>query len=392
MGSATMRLLIDGQCLQTDSLQRGIGRYGLRLVLALATRSEVQEVVLFGNCITSSKWNAHLSTYLLQESSPKIQFAAFESPSRTMVQFKRGRRRAEDWREKAILELTPDAVVVLSAFQRNRETVLSTRRLTRGIPTLGVLHDLIPLQFPDAFLYTRSLRARYDERLRVLRDCDALLANSQATAISWRELIGPTPPVAVIGGAGDHMETTPGLPLGQRRGVLCVGAESPNKNLTVLLDAFARLPESLQARHRLTITGIRRKGFARHLRDVFSGPPEHLTIPGFVSDDDLRYLFASSRALVMPSLVEGLGLPVLEALTHGTPCIVSQGTSMTEFSRNDALAFPGGDPLELSRILDHVLTDDNAWGAYHLQALDDSHRHRWDEVANRVVEVVSALS
>lgn len=385
----SLHLVVDAQCLQTETLQRGIGRFSISLLQALAAGFPQSTVTLLLNRIADSRWGDQLHRLLLDGAPANLKTHYFESPTAFWVQFSGARRVAEASRESAIEELEPDAVLILSAFQGDRQTILSTRRVTKKIPTYAVLYDLIPLHFPDYFLYTPSLRSAYLRRLAVLRDCDGLLAISKATKRSWQDLIADEPPVTVIGGATTESNSSPpSLPITERRGVLCLGAETPNKNLETLLAAYAKLPAQLRSQHPLSILGIRDRGFSRYLRSHYRGDSKDLLIPGYVTEEQLRGALRSSRVLVMPSTMEGLGLPVLEAMAVGTPCLVADGSSLVELTSNPAGYFPPHDVERLASLLQESLSSDSMWFNLQKTAISDAAAADWRAVSHHAHSVL----
>ena len=383
-------LVVDGQCLQTDSLQRGIGRYSLALFRELTNREDLRVTLLLNEIALQTR-----DAYLLQEvrswEHPRLTVSRFPTASARLVQFPRYRRSAEHSRVRAISTLKPDAVLVLSVMQRSREVILSAPPISDAFPTYAVLYDLIHMRYPNWYLSTPSQRREHARHIEILKAMTGLLSISEATARDWRWLIGDKPSVHIIGGGpAGQRERHVSVPVQRRSGVICLGAEGPHKNLEVLLDAFGRLPQGVQLRNPLTITGIRQGSYQDYLRRNFHGAQDALSMPGYVEEHRLQEGLASARVLAMPSLVEGFGLPVAEALVYGTPCVVSAETSMTEISRNSSLHFNAVDASHLQSLLLRLLGDDVFWMSSHALALEDAQRLSWSRVADRVVDQLSA--
>jgi len=388
--SSLRHVVIDAQCLQTDTVERGIGRYSLNLVRAMAHGAPDLRITLLLNRVTDPRWSVRLLDYFTSVRA-NVSHLYFDSPSGRQVQFAGARRVAELSREQAISSLNPDSLLILSAFQQTRETILAPRKATRHIPTFAILYDLIPFVFMESFLYTPSLKRAYKQRLSVLQDCDGLLAISNATKATWIDMISTQPPVTVIGGAHcSPPDQLPPVPLTRRRGVLCVGAETPNKNLDVLLDAYARLPSDLRRMHGLENVGIRDSGFRRYLSSRYQGPPGDLSIPPYVTDSELVNSLRSARLLAMPSTMEGLGLPVLEAMEFGTPCVVATGSSLVELSSNPATHFSPQDVNGLRSLLINVLSNDYTWAQLHDSIREQVSAFTWPSVARRTLERLAA--
>lgn len=137
--------------------------------------------------------------------------------------------------------------------------------------------------------------------------------------------------------------------------VVFVGSLDPRKNLAVLLDAHARLRAQEPGTPDLVLAGP-----AGREEALAGRPGVHLT--GWVDDDDLRALVAGARALVLPSLDEGFGLPVVEALAAGRPVVTSQAPALLEVAGEHARTAPADDPDGLAAALAEALAlpDDEA--------------------------------
>ncbi len=115
--------------------------------------------------------------------------------------------------------------------------------------------------------------------------------------------------------------------LERERYFLFVGTDRPHKNLQRMVDAFAHLSDSSRSSLRLAVAGVHRYGASS---GASKSSPKGLHALGYVPTEHLPALYRGALAFVMPSLGEGFGLPALEAMTVGTPVIVSRGTSLEE--------------------------------------------------------------
>lgn len=237
-------------------------------------------------------------------------------------------------------------------------------------PTAVTIHDLIPLQFPA---YTQGPWRLY---AAAFRSWAALLARKAAAVItdsasSKRDLL------TLLGLSSEHVhvipigvgeEFRPGLSLEAvasataRYGVrgpylLAVGNSLPHKNLARLVEAYATLPETLRGCTSLILAGTPGgHGPAQPLDRTALARPGVL-LPGFIAPEDLPLLYAGAVALVCPSLTEGFGLPVLEAMACGTPVVCARAGALPEVAGDAALYV---DPLEVGSIaegLRRILTD-----------------------------------
>ena len=142
------------------------------------------------------------------------------------------------------------------------------------------------------------------------------------------------------------------------RYVLYVGNVKPHKNLPRLLRAWARLPEATRASHRLVLAGARDVGTAELealARSLGLGGSVHCA--GFVPDADLAALYSGATAVVLPSLSEGFGVPVIEAMACGVPVMCSGTTSLVEVAGDAALLVEPTSEASIGAALAQLLGD-----------------------------------
>lgn len=133
--------------------------------------------------------------------------------------------------------------------------------------------------------------------------------------------------------------------------LLHVGTLQPRKNIPVLIEALARLE-----RPDLPLVLVGGKGW--HYDDIFEriaslGLNKQVRLTGYVADEELPYWYNAASALVFPSVYEGFGLPVLQALACGAPVIASNTSSVPEAAGDAALLF---DPQDVDQLVSHLLT------------------------------------
>lgn len=132
------------------------------------------------------------------------------------------------------------------------------------------------------------------------------------------------------------------------RYVLCVGSLEPRKNLARLLEAWRLLGDSLGDLH-LVLAGAKGSVFA----ELKLQPPPNVVLPGYVEDDELPALYAGAEFFVFPSIYEGFGFPVVEAMACGAPVVCAGVTSLPEVAGDAALFV---EPLEVESIAEGIRT------------------------------------
>jgi alpha-1,3-rhamnosyl/mannosyltransferase len=272
-------------------------------------------------------------------------------------------------------------------------------------PTVVTIHDVIPYDFPA---YTAGLWRPY---AAALRSWAALLARQAATVITdstysregLLKVLGLAPDRVHIIPIGVGQEFQPDVPQRAkstamaRYGIrepylLTVGNFLPHKNLPRLVEAYQGLPASLRQRFTLVLAGTpTRHGPARSVSpSSLAGPGVHA--PGFIAAEHLPSLYAGATALVCPSLTEGFGLPVLEAMACGTPVVCARAGALPEVAGDVALYV---DPLDVRSIatgIEQMLTDEKLRARLAGQGLTRAREFDARRTSARLVDLLEAIA
>jgi len=166
--------------------------------------------------------------------------------------------------------------------------------------------------------------------------------------------------------------------------LLFVGTLEPRKNIVTLMKAQQRLPDEM----RLVIAGA--EGWGESDVKQLAGEMnviDRITFAGRVSDAELNALYRSARLLAMPSLYEGFGLPVLEAMSRGTPVVCSNAGSLREIAGDAALLH---DPLDDATLAQHIHSlwmDDALRAEYRRRGLERASKFSWQRAAQETLNV-----
>lgn len=233
------------------------------------------------------------------------------------------------------------------------------------------VHDLIYRIYPETHSGVLTLGLRALVRLAVSRS-DRVIVDSQSTGDDVMRLLGaPADQVDVVplgigatatGVALPEADLRRELELGDRPIVLSVSAKRPHKNLLRLIDAVASF--SPEERPLLVLPGYATWHEAElRERAATRGVAADVRFLGWVSAAQLEGLYAAAACFVFPSLYEGFGLPVLEAMARGTPVACSNTSSLPEVAGDAALLFDPEDTTAIAGavrrlLLDRVLADD----------------------------------
>ncbi len=173
-----------------------------------------------------------------------------------------------------------------------------------------------------------------------------------------------------------------------------VGGLSPHKNLIRLIEAFAGLPASTGD---LVLVGDFADTFHTHIPELRakvaeSGCADRIHLPGFVPDDALAALYRRSRAVVLPSLWEGFGLPAAEAMACGTPVLHSTAGSLPEIVGDAGLAF---DPLSVEAMRSawlRLANDEPLRRSLAGRGLVRSERYRWENAGRMLWHEIESVA
>jgi glycosyltransferase involved in cell wall biosynthesis len=297
---------------------------------------------------------------------------------------------------------------VMSPFERALELddIWPAWARRNEVRTAVTLYDLVPLVLRESYL-NGSMWGHWGTlwmaRLGLIRSADQVLTISERTANDAAEHLNiPEERITVIeSGVSDELSSLVGSPAEAdsllrsltrriRPGfLLYVGGDEPRKNLEGTIRAYAQLPGALRGGHQLVIacrmghlrraqlmTFARRLGIARR----------ELVLTGFVPDRELAALYRRCALFVFPSLYEGAGLPILEAMSCGAPVAASNSSSIPEILGDLDATFDPTDPAEIAHCLRRVLESPSELEALRRRSHDRVGLFTWKRVAERTLE------
>lgn len=239
----------------------------------------------------------------------------------------------------------PGAKLFLNPCPFGSNQAALARLLTApGVTKVACVYDFIPFDDPATYLADAATRLDYFTAMAWLKRYDVLLPISAATEARQRELFGDRPSVVTGVALPSWVYDIPPQP---PRHILMIGGNDPRKNPEQLAAAHAANP--VLRLLPLVITGWLAPERAARLRAITA-----LELPGQVSDETLRGLYAQAYAVVTPSRAEGFSLPVMEACAAGVPSIASDIPAHRALLPEEFL-FPLDDPAILGHRLEDVL-------------------------------------
>lgn len=404
-----MRIIIDMQGAQSDfSGHRGVGRYTRNIAQSLLQRPREHEIILgFNTALMAKKrgaWNELLDAMNVPLGRGSARFWQQLYDSAANDPHNRARELAAKLTREAFLNsLAPDVIFSTNLQEGMFDPAPTSVKLLESEAVFcSTLHDLTPLRFRQDYLGDPVIRAWYEEKIEFAKNSDLILTVSEHSKADICELLDVSEErIGVVYNAFDQECFKPssltrkqGIELLARYGIppgfiLYTGGGDQHKNLQRLLEAYAILPSALQKKHRLVMVGKRLEESlanavpkTRSLKFV----PE-VIFTGYVPDEDLRHLYSFCELFIFPSIYEGFGLPMLEAMACGAPVICSNTSSMPEVVEYADAMFDPYDINSISHKIEQVLEDKALRAKLKIHGAQQAEKFSWDRSANTLLDL-----
>ena len=370
-------LRIGVACFASDGGRSGIGQYLVNVVRRLPVLAPSDEFVRFAPRRDAGLWEG-------LEPRVTVEYVAdrFDSPVPSLL-----------W-HAAMLPRQVRAhrcdVVFLPAGNRRLGVAY-------GAPSVATVHDLSQLHVPQKYDAARMVYAtRVLPALIGRQDRVVTVSSSTRADVIERTRITPDRVSVVPNGVDLSRYTTRNtaaaarvtarLGLDQPYLLYVARLEHPGKNHVTLLEAFAQLKAS-GVPHKLVLAGPRWSGAeAIDAAVARLGLAGRVVFTGFVDGDDLPGLYLGAAGFVFPSLYEGFGIPLLEAMASGTPCAVANVSSLPEVAGDAALLFDPHDPDDIAQAMHRLLTDDVLRARLRARGLKRCAEFTWERSAQGVLD------
>jgi glycosyltransferase involved in cell wall biosynthesis len=368
------------------SNRRGFGRFARRILSALAEVPHDHEVLVFVDRPSADRVEVpgRFERVLVDVSESPSQAASADGRRRPWDMLAMGRVMARTGLDLIYFPATYSFVPVWNVGR-----------------VVVTMHDTLALAHPElvfpsgkgrlAWMVKEHAAARWADRIvtvsetsrRALRDWFRL-PDSRFCVVNE----GPDSVFRPIGkgGESDRILGRYGLGSGSRF-LLYVGGLSPHKNLVRLVEAFAR---GADAETKLVLVGDFHDVFHTHVPEIRAaidreGLEDRVMLPGFVPDADLVHLYNRAYALVQPSLMEGFGLPAVEAMACRTPVLSSTAGSLPEVVGDAGLFFEPTDVADMARAIGRLLGDPAERELLAARALERSRIYDWNSAAETLM-------
>jgi glycosyltransferase involved in cell wall biosynthesis len=298
----------------------------------------------------------------------------------------------------------PPIYHVMSPFEADLELDQIWPKWSHGARLVVTLYDLIPLIMREQYNADWGYMATaWIARLGLLGSAQQVLTISQQTADDAMERLNiPEDRITVIdSGVSDRFSSLvktredassilrSELPKVRPEFLLYVGGVDYRKNLEGTIRAYAQLPAPMRDAHQLVIAC----NLAQHLRfslRVFARrlgiEPRNLLLTGFVSDHELAALYRACDLFIFPSLYEGAGLPILEAMSCGAPVAASDTSAMPALLGDTEATFDPANPTDIASVIRETLETPGKVDALRERSAERVAVYTWERVARRTLE------
>jgi len=392
----SLRVLFDMQACQTPgSANRGVGRYSSSLLETVGSMAKPREVY----ALTSTEL---MHDYKPENIDPANILIAGKLPDWHSPRSYSGgdQDKLDGIALSAVFQsIKPDVIHVSHVFEGfgDRVGIFDPLRRTPEQVVSATLYDLIPLRFQEKYFENKEFRRWYYLRVAWLRQADLLLAISESSRQDAIRLLGiePWKIVTIHGSVSDHFEP----PINRQRTrdhlrekfslrekiVLYTGGDDHRKNIKGAIRGFSKIDSKLRENTQLVIVcSMQPERKQMYLGDALKQGlgEDDVLITGFIEEQDLIDFYGICDVFVFPSLYEGLGLPVLEAMACGAPVIGGDNSSIRELIvRKDAL-FDASNDDAIGKCISQVLTDSTFSDDLRNYGLKRASEFSWERTAN----------
>lgn len=273
----------------------------------------------------------------------------------------------------------------------------------RNVKYLAVVHDLIPLYRPELFTWKHRLRFRFFTQICKWQAHQFVAVSNATKRDVIKYLKAPEDQIHVIYEAANPdfntdvdpqiLEETLRKYHVDENYVLCLSTVEPRKNMLRAIQAYEKCILGKQLPYKLVIVGGSGWNNGEIYEYVQSRPElkPHVLFTGYVTNKEVKYVYAGASLFVYPSLCEGFGLPVLEAMQSGIPVITSNVSSLPEAAGDAAILV---DPYSLEEIEDamtRILSSEELQRQLREKGLAQAAKFSWRTCAEELLAVIRSM-
>lgn len=268
---------------------------------------------------------------------------------------------------------------------------------------ISFIYDLIPLMTPT---FDHKYRRIFSNLIKTTIQRSSLLLtiseNSKKDLVDYFNL-NPDQIKVIYPAAESYFKPLNReeiLPVLQKYGIdseyiLFVGIRGKHKNILGLINAFSKLKTKRRISHKLVLCGRRDSSNGEvesQIKDIMKANrlEKSVIFTGYVDDQELPAIYSGARIFVFPSFYEGFGMPVLEALSCGLPCVVSERSSLPEIVNAAALTVNPDSQEELEEAIYKLISDENLRKDLEDKAIIQSQKFSWEKSAEKIRGIINS--
>lgn len=374
------RLIIDCQILQTAAFDRGMGKYTLSLLKEFCAKQkkyQVIELLLNKNLDHSKKRISSITDYLTANIIVRLDIPT-DISTNVKRKYKLAEEEISNYIDKTNSAYSQTDFLITSPFFVDFPAVFPAQP---GVHKFSVVYDIIPQKiwhllriFPDNI---------YFNHFKIFFQADKLFTISKAVRDDLVSLVGvDSKKIESIDG-GPFKKIKKGeqkkLELKQPY-IIYPSAPIIHKNNERAVSAFERFNRAHDNKYTLYITST----FNDESRKKLTGLSAKVRFTGNIEDEELAYAYAHTSALYFPSLSEGLGMPVLEAVQYGVPVVCSSIPVLSEISEQAFYQFDPTDEVAMASSLGQAISKDD-WKTKSLEYPKIEQEYSWESSAQKLI-------
>lgn len=358
----------------------GVSTYTQNLVLELVKIDKENEYIIFGSSLRNYSKLTRLKEQL--KDHPNVSFKFFKLPPIFFEYI---------WNRLGILPVEK-FIGTVDIFHSSDWTQPKIK--SKDTKKVTTIHDMTTYLFPTSF--PKRIIDNQERRLaRAKKEVDAIIAVSKTTKddiVKFLQINSEKIRVIYSASSSNYspqdeeniQEVKTKFKI-KKPYLLAVSTHEPRKNIQKLIDVYMKIKEHIPD---IALVLAGRHGWGETVKEQ-----EDLIITGFVSDEDLRSLYSGCKVFIYPSLYEGFGLPVLEAMACGAPVITSNNSSMAEIAKDAAILVDPRSEGQIIKAIEMVLNLDNEkYQSMKKASINRAKEYSWTETAKETLELYSSLT
>lgn len=370
--------------LNVDAITRpltGIGNYAYQLAQRLPHHGEIEDFKLY----SSHNWIKNTEHIL--KANQKLAFVRNHTP------FKLTALKMYIWQKNLWFKSRSKSL--------NQGYILHTPNfllLPFDGPSVTTIHDLSFLRYPETHPKER-VKILEKELPKTIEQADAIIAVSEYIKAEIQQILSVDEKKIHVVPQGVSSKYKPYAKNETERKLkkynldninylLTVATLEPRKNLNSLIDAYLLLPKKTRQKNKLVVVGANgwlSKSLAQRIK-MLSTRGEIITL-GYVDSQDLPYIYAGACGFALPSLYEGFGLPILEAMATGTPVLTSTSSSLPEVADGAAILVNALDIEDIANGLKKLIEDKQWQQKAIVKGLERAQQYTWNHCIDNTIKV-----